>query len=81
MLLIWTLLPNLAFYLIMRGFHRKFAKVRHANRGRLLLRTPGPVPFWDLHVFLCPDQSLLNLSCLRTFEFRTSLGTSVLPYS
>ena len=24
------------------------------------------------------DQSLLNLSCLRTFEFRTSLGTSLL---
>ena len=26
-------------------------RVRHANRGRLLLRTPGPVPLWDLHVF------------------------------
>ena len=25
--------------------------VRHANRGRLLLRTPGPVPLWDLHLF------------------------------
>ena len=23
------------------------------NRGRLLLRTPGPVPLWDLHVFYC----------------------------
>ena len=23
-------------------------RVRHANRGRLLLRTPGPVPLWDL---------------------------------
>ena len=53
-------------------------RVRHANRGRLLLRTPGPVPLWDLHVFLCRDQSLLNLSCLRTFEFRTPLGTSLL---
>ena len=53
-------------------------RVWHANRGRLLLRTPGPVPFWDLHVFNCRDQSLLNLSCLRTFEFRTSLGTSLL---
>ena len=56
-------------------------RVRHANRGRLLLRTPGPVPLWDLHVFLCRDQSLLNLSCLRTFEFRTPLGTSLLPSS
>ena len=25
-------------------------RVRHANRGRLLLWTPGPVPLWDLHV-------------------------------
>ena len=53
-------------------------RVWHADRGRLLLRTPGPVPLWDLHVFLCRDQSLLNLSCLRTFEFRISLGTSLL---
>ena len=36
------------------------------------------VPLWDLHVFKCRDQSLLNLSCLRTFEFRTPLGTSLL---
>ena len=26
-------------------------RARHTNRGRLLLRTPGPVPLWDLHVF------------------------------
>ena len=26
-------------------------RVRHANRGRLLLRTPGPVRIWDLQVF------------------------------
>ena len=51
---------------------------RHANRGRLLPRTPVPVQLCDLHVFLCRHQSLLNLSCFRTFEFRTSLGTSVL---
>ena len=56
-------------------------RVRHANRGRLLLRTLGPVPLWYLHVFLCRDQSLLNLSCIRTFEFRTSLGTSLLHLS
>ena len=44
---------------------------------------------FDLHIFfcifrelfLCWDQSLLNLSCLRTFEFRLSLGTSLLPFS
>ena len=26
-------------------------RVRHAKRRRLLLRTPFPVPLWDLHVF------------------------------
>ena len=52
-------------------------RVRHANRGRLLVRTPCPDPLWDLQVFLCWSQSLLNLSCFRTFEFWTSLGISV----
>ena len=119
-LLIWTLLPNLTFYLFVWGFHRTYAtvaayqqrtltppgtsscpfrdfafvllvktsdalyrwdiipvydnitrlaillnlkfqqilvsiehlqRVWHADRGRLLLRTPGPVPLCDLHVF------------------------------
>ena len=26
-------------------------RVRHANKRRLLLRTPGPVPLWDLQMF------------------------------
>ena len=30
---------------------------------------------------LMTDFDLLNLSCLRTFEFRTSLGTSVFAYN
>ena len=60
------------------GFHRTLQRVRLANRGRLLLRTPGPVPFgtcifpkvetilsWTFHVY-------------GPFEFRTSLGTSIL---
>ena len=45
--LIWTVLPNLTFYLILWGVQR----VRLANRGRLLLRTPGPVQLLELHVF------------------------------
>ena len=49
-------------------------RVRHANRGLLLLQTPGPVPLWDLRVYECRDQSLLNLSCLWTFEFRREKG-------
>ena len=35
----WTLIPNFG------GFHRTLQWVWLANRGRLLLRTPGPVPF------------------------------------
>ena len=26
-------------------------RVRHINRGGLLLLTPGPVPLWDLQIF------------------------------
>ena len=82
LLLILTLLPNLTFYLIARGFHRTFATNEACQRGRVLLRTPGPVLHWDLQMFLYWEQCLLNLSCFRIFEFRTSLGASVfVPYS
>ena len=52
------------YYQISGGFHRTLQRVRLANKGRLLLRTPGPVPFgtcicsnveiifsWACHVF------------------------------
>ena len=40
------------FDLIARGIHRTFATdVAENNKERLLLRTPGPVPLWDLQVF------------------------------
>ena len=41
----WTLLPILTLLTNFRGFHRTLQLVRLANRGHLLLRTPGPVPF------------------------------------
>ena len=41
----WTLLPTFTLLPNLGGFHRKLQRVRLANRGRLLLRTPGPVPF------------------------------------
>ena len=71
-------------YVYLSSFHQILVDIEylqlvwHADRGRLLLRTPGPVQHWDLQVLSCWEQSLLNLSCFRTFEFRTSLGTSVL---
>ena len=77
-LLIWTLLPNLTFYLIVQGFIEHMQRVRHANRGRLLLRTPGPVPLWGLacvlmsrpispELVLSPDFWISNIP--RYFSF------------
>ena len=74
----WTLLPILTLLPNFGSFHRTLQRVRLANRGRLLLRPPGPVQFgscicsnvetthsWTCHVYV-------------PFEFRTSLGTSIL---
>ena len=41
----WTLIPILTLLPNLGGFHRILQRLRLANRGRLLLRTPGPVPF------------------------------------
>ena len=47
----WTLLPILTFLPNFGGFHRTLQRVRLANRGRLLLRTPGPVQFGTCILF------------------------------
>ena len=41
----WTLLPILTLLPNYGGVHRTSQRVRLAIRGRLLVRTPGPVPF------------------------------------
>ena len=41
----WNCIPTLILLPNLGGFHRTLQRVRLANRGRLLLRTPGPVPF------------------------------------
>ena len=72
LLLFLTLLPNFG------GCHRTLQRVRLANRGRLLLRTPGPVPFGT---YICSNvQTILSWTChvYGPFEFRTSLGTPIL---
>ena len=69
----FDLLPNFG------GFHRTLQRVRLANRGRLLLRTPGPVP---LGTCICSNvETILSWAChvFGSFEFWTSLGTSILP--
>ena len=74
----WTLLPMLTLLPNFGGFHRTLQRVRLANLGRLLLRTPGPVPFGT---YICSDvETILSWTChvYGPFEFRTSLGTSLL---
>ena len=69
---ILTLLPNFG------GFHRTLQRVRLANKGRSLLRTPGPLPFGTC---ICSNvETIISWSChvYGPFEFRTSLGTSIL---
>ena len=74
----WTLLPILTLLPNFGGFHRTLQRVRLANRGRLLLRTPGPVPFGTC---ICSNvETILSWTChvYGPFEFRTFLGTSIL---
>ena len=52
-------------------------RVRLSNRGRLLLRTPGPFPF---ETCICSNiETILSWTChvYGPFEFRASLGTSI----
>ena len=60
------------------GFHRTLQRVRLANRERLLLRTPGPVPFGTCICSIV--ETIFSWTChvYGPFEFRTSLGTSIL---
>ena len=77
----WTLIPILTLLPNFGGFHRTLQRVRLANRGRLLLRTPGPVPFGTC---ICSNvDTILSWTChvYGPFEFRTSLGTSILLIS
>ena len=55
-------------------------RVQLANRGRLLLRTPSPVPFGTC---ICSNvETILSWTChvYRPFEFRTYLGTSIFRF-
>ena len=74
----WNLLPILTLLPNFGGFHRTLQRVRLANRGRLFLRTPGTVPFGTC---ICSNvETILSWTChlYGPFEFRTSLGTSIL---
>ena len=50
--------------------------VWHADRGRLLLRTTGPVPFWLAYVLLVETNPFSELVVIFTdYALRISLGT------
>ena len=56
-------------------------RMRLANRGRLLLRTTGPVPY---ETCICSNfETIHSWACrvIGPFEFRTSLGTSILLWA
>ena len=65
-----------SYYQILGGFHRTLQQIRLANRGRLLLRAPGPVPFGTC---ICSNvETIPELVMFSDFEFQTPLGTSIL---
>ena len=73
----WTLLPILTLLPNFGGFHRTLQRMRIANRGRLLLGTPGPGPYGTC---ICSNVEInLSWTChvYGPFESRTSLGTSI----
>ena len=55
LILIWTLLPNLTFYLIARGFHRTFATGAACQQMTLIPPDTLPCPICDLRMFSCWD--------------------------
>ena len=72
----WTLLPVLTLLQNFGGFLRTLQRVRLVNRGRLLLWTPGSIPFGTC--IWSNVETILSWTChvYGPFEFRTSLGTS-----
>ena len=48
LLLIWTILPNLTFYVIVRGFHRTFAMGAACQQRTLTPPDTWPCTTWEL---------------------------------
>ena len=64
LLLIWTLLPNLTFYLTVQGFHRKYAMGEACQQ-----RTLTPPDTWS-----CPTLGLVSV--LMSIPISPELGLS-----
>ena len=70
-----TLIPIVALLPNFGGFYRTLQRVRIANRGRLLLRTPGPVPFGTCIVLMLRPYfpELVMSTDLLSFEYPSVL--------
>ena len=77
----WTLLPFWCYliYLIPRGFHRTLATDAASQQRTLTPPDIWACPIWYLHLFSSWNHSFLNCHVYGPFQFRTSLGTSILP--
>ena len=79
-LLIWTLLPNLTFYLIVLGFHRTYATGAACQQRTLTPPDTWSCPTLGLACVLMSRPISPELVLSPDFWFRTPLGTSLLPY-
>ena len=69
-LLIWTLLPNLTFYLIVQGFHRTYATGAACQQRTLTPPDTWSCPIWDLQMFFCWDHwhSITNVYITPVYD-------------
>ena len=75
----WTLLPILTLLPNFGGFHRTLATGAASQQRTLTPSDTWSCPIWDLHLLLCWDILSWNCHFYGPFEFRTSLGSSILP--
>ena len=72
----FTLIPNLTFTELWEVSMEYLQRVLHASRELLAFRTPGSIPFWDLHMFLLLRSFFLNLSWFSwLFHFEYPWGS------
>ena len=90
--ILFSILQTFRSWAATSHFHPPMAFLSHSSSDTPMLAPLINVLFWGWCDFPISfsgrytyvkercDQSLLNVSCFRTFEFRTSLGTSVFEY-
>ena len=78
-LLIWTLLPNFTFYLIMRGFHRTYATGATCQQSTLTHPDTQSYPTLGLAYYVLMSRPMSpELVLSPDFWISNTLGTSLL---